>query len=82
MNSTEARNFTEARRQAEQLISHRSAARTTVNEKEARSREVQRKIEYLRQLHLAANAQRTQDLSNSGHRTGDRFLTAFVPDTD
>jgi hypothetical protein len=53
-------NSAEARRQAEKLFSQPAAARPGVNEYEARSREIQQKIETLRQLRLAAQArQRT-----------------------
>jgi hypothetical protein len=58
-------NSAHARRQAEQLFSRRSSARTTVNEYEARSREVRRKIEYLRQLRLSAQARRAQEAHRS-----------------
>jgi hypothetical protein len=50
-----------------------SAARTDVNEDEARSREVQRKIEYLRQLRLAVQA---RQLRTSAPPISDGFLTA------
>jgi hypothetical protein len=72
-------NSTDARRQAERLFSRRSAARTTVNEYEARSREVRRKIEYLRRLRLAAQAQRVSDLSTTGTQ---RILNRGRPDAD
>jgi type II secretory pathway pseudopilin PulG len=64
---------TEARRQSGQPFSRRSAARTNVNEYEARSREVQRKIEYLRQLRSAVQE---RQLRASTPPTSDGFLTA------
>lgn len=67
-------NPTELRRLAEQLFSRRPDARTNVKEYEARSREVQRKIEHLRQLRLA-QAQRVSDISTTGTQ---RILTAGV----
>jgi hypothetical protein len=53
-------NRTEARRLAEQ---------PNVKEYEARSREVQRKIEYLRRLRFAVQARQISDLSTTGNAT-------------
>jgi hypothetical protein len=59
-------NSTDARRQAEQLFSRRPASCTTTNEYEARSHEVRQKIEYLRQLRFAVQAQQISNLSATG----------------
>jgi hypothetical protein len=65
-------NPTESRRLAEQLFRRQSVAHTNAKEREALSREVQRKIEYLRQLRLAVQAQRVSDLSTTHATDFDR----------